>query len=421
MKMINKYKLDQLGSVNRGKSKHRPRNDPDLYGGKYPFIQTGDVKHSPFYVTSHSQTYNEKGLAQSKLWEKGTLCITIAANIADTAILSYPACFPDSIIGFVADTEKSDTKYVKYCLDTFKLQMQSISQGTTQDNMSAGKLLSIDFPAPDLQGQKKIAAILSAYDDLIENNKRRISLLEKMAEEIYREWFVRFRFPGYQNAEFEKGIPKQWEIKNIGDIYKTSSGGTPSRKNSSNYDGEFNWIKTGELKDMFTSSSEEKITNQGIEGSSAKLFPVNTVVIAMYCAMPYISILSEESATNQACCAFLPKKEHLSHVYTYYLIKFVQNHIIQFAHGAAQQNLSQGLIKGFTLLVADKESIVKFTETVKPFFDQIQKCMEMINNSEATRNQLLPRLISDKTSVENIDIQFPPSMQAENKTLLKGH
>lgn len=112
--MINKFKLDQLGSVNRGKSKHRPRNDPELYGGKYPFIQTGDVKHSPFYITTHSQTYNEKGLAQSKLWDTGTLCITIAANIADTAILSYPACFPDSIIGFIAAPDKSHTKYVKY-------------------------------------------------------------------------------------------------------------------------------------------------------------------------------------------------------------------------------------------------------------------------------------------------------------------
>ncbi len=96
--MNKEFKLNELGKVNRGKSKHRPRNDPILYGGKYPFIQTGDVKHSPFYVTTHSVTYNEKGLAQSKLWPKGTLCITIAANIAETAILSYPACFPDSIV-----------------------------------------------------------------------------------------------------------------------------------------------------------------------------------------------------------------------------------------------------------------------------------------------------------------------------------
>jgi type I restriction enzyme S subunit len=106
---ISKFrKLDDIGRIARGKSKHRPRNDPVLYGGKYPFIQTGDVKHSNFYVTGYSQTYNEIGLAQSKLWQPGTLCITIAANIAETAILKIQACFPDSIIGFIPHKKKPE-------------------------------------------------------------------------------------------------------------------------------------------------------------------------------------------------------------------------------------------------------------------------------------------------------------------------
>ena len=95
-----KKTLDELGTVSRGHSKHRPRNDPDLYGGIYPFIQTADVKNANFYISDYSQTYNEKGLAQSRLWHKGTLCITIAANIADTGILAIDACFPDSVMGF---------------------------------------------------------------------------------------------------------------------------------------------------------------------------------------------------------------------------------------------------------------------------------------------------------------------------------
>ena len=96
-----KVTLDKMGVVSRGKSKHRPRNDARLFGGKYPFIQTGDIGSAGLYVLDYSQTYNEEGLAQSKLWAKDTLCITIAANIADTALLAFPACFPDSIIGFV--------------------------------------------------------------------------------------------------------------------------------------------------------------------------------------------------------------------------------------------------------------------------------------------------------------------------------
>ena len=129
-------KLDELGFVGRGKSKHRPRDASFLYGGKYPFIQTGDVKNANLYVNSYTQTYSDAGLAQSKLWNKGTLCITIAANIAETAILDIEACFPDSIIGFVADETVADAKFIKYYIDTFKQSLKQISQGAAQDNLN---------------------------------------------------------------------------------------------------------------------------------------------------------------------------------------------------------------------------------------------------------------------------------------------
>lgn len=108
------YKLNDLGFVSRGRSRHRPRNEPSLYGGVYPFFQTGDIKAANFYLKEYSQTYNEKGLAQSKLWEPWTLCITIAANIAETAILGIQGCFPDSVVGFIADNKKTDVRYIKY-------------------------------------------------------------------------------------------------------------------------------------------------------------------------------------------------------------------------------------------------------------------------------------------------------------------
>jgi type I restriction enzyme S subunit len=133
--------LDELGQVARGKSRHRPRNDPSLYGGPYPFFQTGDIKAANLYLSRAEQTYNEKGLAQSRLWPKGTLCITIAANIAESAFLAIDGCFPDSVVGFIADPEKADARFVKYSLDTMKSRMQNISRGTTQDNLSLEKLL----------------------------------------------------------------------------------------------------------------------------------------------------------------------------------------------------------------------------------------------------------------------------------------
>ena len=141
-----KKRLDEMGTISRGRSKHRPRNDPELFGGDYLFIQTADVKNANLYITNYSQTYNEKGLAQSKLWQPGTLCITIAANIADTGILGIPACFPDSVMGFVPFDDVSDVKFVKYLFNILQKECQSISKGTAQDNLSWEKTFSNKVP-----------------------------------------------------------------------------------------------------------------------------------------------------------------------------------------------------------------------------------------------------------------------------------
>ena len=198
------HRLDGLGIVARGRSRHRPRDAEHLYGGPYPFIQTGDVKQAGLYITNHSQTYSEAGLEQSKLWPAGTLCITIAANIADTAILAFDACFPDSVIGFRADNKKADARFVKYLFDvTIQQQARQFSQGATQDNLSQEKLLSIEFLVPNINVQGQIADVLSAYDHLIDNNRRRIKLLEESVRLLFDEWFIRQRLPAHLESRDE--------------------------------------------------------------------------------------------------------------------------------------------------------------------------------------------------------------------------
>lgn len=216
--------LDQLGTVSRGKSKHRPRNDPKLFGGKYPFIQTADVKNADYYITKYSDTYNESGLAQSKLWDKGTLCITIAANIADTGVLAFPACFPDSIMGFVPFEGVANTRFIKYCFDRLQRDCKQISQGTAQDNLSWKKLSTIKFCILEYKEQCRIADILSAYDDLIENNQKQIKLLEEAAQRLYKEWFVNLRFPGHENTKIVDGVPEGWRISSIYDVFDIKYG-----------------------------------------------------------------------------------------------------------------------------------------------------------------------------------------------------
>ena len=182
------HRLNHLGHVSRGRSRHRPRDAAHLYGGPYPFIQTGDVKEAGLYITTHTQTYSAAGLEQSKLWPAGTLCITIAANIADTAILAFDACFPDSVIGFQADHQKADARFLKYLFDaTIQQHAKQFSQGATQDNLSQEKLLSIELMTPEVDVQRRVADVLVAYDDLIDNNRRRIKLLEDSVRLLFDE------------------------------------------------------------------------------------------------------------------------------------------------------------------------------------------------------------------------------------------
>lgn len=181
--------------LGRGKSRHRPRNDPKLYGGDVPLIQTGDVRNASHVINEYTQTYSKFGLEQSKLWPKGTLCITIAANIAETTILGFDSCFPDSIIGFVADPEKTTTSYVEYLLTSFKSELQAQSTGSAQSNINLATFERLPFPFPSLAEQQRIVTILDKFDalttSLTEGLPREIALRQQQYE-YYRELLLSF-------------------------------------------------------------------------------------------------------------------------------------------------------------------------------------------------------------------------------------
>lgn len=181
----------------RGKSRHRPRNDERLYGGDIPFIQTGDIRGASHTITQYSQTYSEFGLKQSKLWPRGTLCITIAANIAETSILGFDACFPDSVIGFVADPEKTSSGYVEYLLQSTKkrLEKEGKEKSSAQSNINLGTFEKLRLPFPSLAEQARIVANLDKFDALTqsiaEGLPREIELRRKQYEH-YRDVLLSF-------------------------------------------------------------------------------------------------------------------------------------------------------------------------------------------------------------------------------------
>jgi type I restriction enzyme S subunit len=185
--------MPEIGELNRGKSKHRPRDDARLFGGPYPFIQTGDVKRSGGHIRSHTQTYSEAGLAQSRLWPAGTLCITIAANIAESGILTYPACFPDSVVGFTMEQHTETVRFCQLFLETAKGDLARFAPETAQKNINLETLNALAVALPPLAEQRRIVAEverrLSVIDELEMQVEANLKRAERLRQAILKRTF----------------------------------------------------------------------------------------------------------------------------------------------------------------------------------------------------------------------------------------
>ena len=232
-------KLSDLGTFQRGKSRHRPRNAPKLFeNGSYPLVQTGNVKAAALYIRSHDFCYNDFGLSQSALWPKNTLCITIAANIAETALLGYPMCFPDSVVGFNADPLESSEIFMHYVFTYIRRAIQNSASGSIQDNINIEYLTGLRFKIPNKTYQDKVVGILSTLDKKIELNNSINSELEAMAKTLYDYWFVQFDFPDVNgkphktsggkmvyNTTLKREIPEGWEVSTLAHWIKSDKTG----------------------------------------------------------------------------------------------------------------------------------------------------------------------------------------------------
>ena len=395
-----KVSLSEMGIVSRGKSKHRPRNDARLYGGRYPFIQTGDIGAAGLYVTDYSQTYNEEGLAQSKLWEKNTLCITIAANIADTALLAFPACFPDSIMGFVPHKDVANVKYVKYCFDILKKDCQQISQGTAQDNLSWKKLSTIKFPCPPLEVQNRIATILSRYDSLIENYQKQIKLLEEAAQRLYKEWFVDLRFPGHENTKIVDGLPEGWEKMKLCEFTGITDGthdspkqveiGLPLVTGRCIVDGSIDFSQAYNI-------SEEDVIKinkrSAVEDGDILLSNIGT--IGKVCRI--------SKSGNYAVKNMIIFKPHDA-IHSCFLHRFLtdnntQMDFLQQAAGTSQKFVSLSFIRN-TLILRPSDTILNlFYNHSEKYFNYVHSLQTQLRLLTEARDRLLPKLMSGEITV----------------------
>ena len=406
--------LNELGTFNRGKSKHRPRNDVALFtNGKYPLIQTGEIKEANLFIRSHHNVYNDFGLKQSKLWKENTLCITIAANIAETALLGYPMCFPDSVVGFNAYPNESSELFMHYVFTYIKKAIQNSASGSIQDNINLEYLTGLKFKVPKKGYQDQIVSILLALDSKIELNNEINKQLEDMAKTIYDYWFVQFDFPDkngkpYKSSggkmiwseELKREIPEGWEVKTLKQIEPNIvTGKTPSTEINENFGGKIPFICIGDVRgNMHITSTELTLTENGAYSQKNKFISEGAICVTCIASPGLIGFATGNSQTNQQLNSIICK----SFENRYYLY-FYLNDYFKFAKaktGNTFANMNKNDFSNIKVIKPEKEILILFSDKIKSVINKI-----LINSKEnqkltELRDWLLPMLMNGQVKIK---------------------
>jgi type I restriction enzyme S subunit len=337
--------------------------------------------------------------------EPGDIVFTYEATLHRYAIIpeGFIGCLGRRVALIRLNPSLADSRYLLYFFLSHnwrKIIEGNVISGATVDRISLEKFPSFPIALPQLSIQREVASILSTYDDLIENNLRRMSLLEDSARLLYNEWFVRLRFPGYEHTRIVDGVPEGWNKGVVSDFYQTSSGGTPSRKLMEYFTGEIPWVKTQELSNSFITDTLEKITEQALKNSSAKLFPARSVLVALYGAtVGEIGILAMPATTNQACCAIIPLEERANYIHAFLFFRESKEKLVNLSAGAAQNNISQQIIRAFEMVMPSRLLMNTFVEYLSPSFEQWLNLQIQNQKLRTSRDLLLPRLMSGEIAV----------------------
>ncbi len=374
----------------------------------YPNIGIADIDESSFYVYEN-EVLEYKGQGGSKfetgdvLFSRITPCLE-NRKIARVFLKSSDRGFGSTEL-FVFRGKKGYTltDFVSYLAQTDIIVLPAINSMTGASGRQRAEKSFIEklkIKIPDLKTQEKIADILSNYDRLIENNNRRIEILEKIAEEIYKEWFVRMRFPGYENTKFIKGIPEGWEVKRVGDLGRVETGKTPSTKKEEYYDGNIMFVKTPDMhNNMFTLNTEIYLSKEGSDSQPKKLLPINSIMVSCIGTGGVVSINGELAHTNQQINSIILKDLKFRE-WTYFTLKSMKKTIELFgATGATMTNLSKGKFQNLKVLYPTDELIIKFNNINKDIFEEIKNLIFQNQNLIKQRDLLLPRLMNGTIEV----------------------
>jgi type I restriction enzyme S subunit len=271
--------------------------------------------------------------------------------------------------------------------------------GSTIKHLPKEKLAKVEISYPPLGDQQRIADILSAYDDLIENNRRRMALLEEAARQLYREWFVRLRFPGHEHTRITNGVPEGWERTTAYAAMEVLSGGTPKTTVPDYWDGDIPFYTPKDAADSsYVLDTERSITELGLKNCNSRLYLPDTVFISARGTVGRLNLASKPMAMSQSCYA-LVGKGYISQLFLFCALKEAIGHFKQHAVGAVFDAIVVDTFKLIPFMVPDEKKVRLFEESVVPVFRQVANMMEQNQKLRAARDLLLPRLMSGEIAV----------------------
>lgn len=407
-------RIGDLGKVVTGKTPSSER--PDEFGDAYPFITPSDIdRTTKFAKTERYLSDAGASSLRGALLPPGAICVVcIGATIGKVVMTDRPSFTNQQINSVIVDRSRFNPSYVFYLCNAITDTFQILAGGAATPIINKSVFSSIKVRAPELVIQQKIAAALCSLDELIANNQRRIALLESMAEDIYREWFVRMRFPGMESVTFEKGMPTDWTHEPVLDAFKFYGGATPSKENPRFWvDGEVNWYTPTDItgsSSPYLEESGDKCTEEGLQNCSANLFPAHSIMMTSRATIGAIGINCTPACTNQGFITCIPNQRYPL-TYLYHWLKLAKPHFEMLSGGSTFAELTKGTFKRIRILTPPKRLVEAYEQQARPMFDQVESLTKANRRLRATRDALLPRLISGKLRVDALDIQFPPSMQ----------
>jgi len=365
---------------------------------------TTDLK----YITKSAYDFLQKSKVQS-----GDILMNKIANAGSVYYmpdLHRPVSLAMNLFLIRTDKKYTDQRYIYYYLKGNEKYIKQFAIGTAATTITKESVRNLEILLPPLPSQRKIAGILSAYDELIENNTRRIEILEEMARSIFREWFVNFRFPGHEQVQMvdsELGlIPEGWKLKTLADFGQVITGKTPSKKIPENFGSYMPFIKTPDMhNNMFCIKVGEYLSEIGVASQRNKTIPPNSLCVSCIGTAGIVAITSVPSQTNQQINSIILQNE-LNREFLYFALLGLKETINQYgANGATMVNLNKGKFESLRVTSPSKNLLFNFHKATASNFEMIRTLQLKNLNLRQTRDLLLPRLISGEIDVENLDIK----------------